>query len=567
MRQREFLQTTPGLQKDVLELKALDWRRLRRCVIDGPRQEMKRTKYKILADQEEWTNSADEATCSLLTEEARDDTRELTLRREVGLFSSITLLLGSIIGTGIFITPGNVLKNSKFIGLDLLLWAVAGLNAIMAGLCEAELGALLPASGGDYAFFLAAGQRFGPFGDVPAFLYSWTFFLVDPAATSVQGLTFSAYVLSLPYPQCKPPYIINVLVTALYITLSTAVNCFSVEVSTRVQDLFSGLKCGLLIAIIATGAVHSLKENHLWDVWPSEDKPSVGEVSSALYSALYCYTGWGSITAIAEEVKNPGRNIPIAIAVSVVLTTVIYLLTNVAFFIVLEALTIMDTDAVGVAFARKTWGHGMAAAMPFVIAVTVFGTTSAGLFSSSRIFFAASRQGHLPAFMSYVNMKSSVPVPAVMVRCLIAVAFTLVGSVHFLIEVNILLFTIWEALGVVCLLLLRRSMPDAPRPYRIPTVVAYFRLTVTVVLVVVTFSQASRFRYQYGVVVLVVTAGCVYYHLFVTKKIKIPGGELFSVFLQKLFYSAPCVLDVTAYVHKKERKGSNGDVHNPHAVD
>ncbi|KAH9380606.1 hypothetical protein HPB48_018803 [Haemaphysalis longicornis] len=87
-----------------------------------------------------------------------------------------------------------------------------------AGLCEAELGALLPASGGDYAFFLAAGKPFGPFGDVPAFLYSWAFFLVDPAATTVQGLTFSAYVLSLPYPHCKPPYIINVLVTALYIS-------------------------------------------------------------------------------------------------------------------------------------------------------------------------------------------------------------------------------------------------------------------------------------------------------------------------------------------------------------
>lgn len=510
---------------------------------------MKRTKYKILSDQDESSNSADEATCSLLPEEERDDTQKLTLRREVGLLSGITLLLGSIIGTGIFITPGNVLRQAKWVSLDLVLWAAAGLNAIMGGLCEAELGALLPASGGDYAFFLAAGKPYGTFGDLPAFLYSWTLFIVDPASSSVQGLTFTAYVLSLPYPDCKPPYMVTVLVTALYITLSSAVNCFSVEVSTRVQDLFSGIKCGLLIAIIVTGAAHSFKENHLLDPWPSADNPSVGEVSSALYAALYCYSGWSTINAVAEEVKNPGRNIPIAIAVSVVFTTVVYILTNVAFFVVLEALTIMDTDAVAVVFVRATWGQGMASAMPFVIALTVFGTTCGGLFSSSRIFFAASRQRHLPVFMSYVNVNSSVPVPAIVTRCLIAIAFTLIGSVHFLIEVNVLLFTVWEALSVVCLFLLRRSMPDAPRPYRVPTIVACLRLLVTIVLVFVTFAQAQRFKYQYAVLALVFVAGGVYYYFFVSKKTQFPGGELFSVLLQKLFCSAPCVLDVKMDVH------------------
>lgn len=515
---------------------------------------MRRTKYKIISDKEEWSNSADEATCSLLPDEARDDTQELTLRREVGLFSSITLLLGAIIGTGIFITPGNVLRHSKLISVDLVLWAAGGLNAIMGGLCVAELGALLQASGGDYAFFLAAGKPYGTLGDIPAFLCSWTFFLVDPAGTSVQGLTFSAYILSLPYPDCKPPYTVKLLVTALFITLSAAVNCFSVDVSTKVQDIFSGLKCGLLLAIIITGATHSFKENHMWDPRPPGLKPSVGDVSSALYSALYCYSGWGAINAIAEEVKNPGRNIPIAIAVSVFFTTAVYLLTNLAFFAVLDATTIIDSDAVAVAFVRSTWGQGMAAAMPFVIALTVFGTTCASLFASSRIFFAASRQGHLPSFMSYVNVNSSVPVAAVLVRSLFALVFSLIGSVHFLIEVNVLLFTIWDAATVVCLFLLRRSMPDAPRPYRAPTIVACLRLIVTVVLVCVTFSEARRYAYQYAMLALVFTAGGVYYYLFVWKNIRIPGGELFSVLLQKLLSSAPCVGDVKTVGHGEREK-------------
>ncbi|KAK8763744.1 hypothetical protein V5799_033648 [Amblyomma americanum] len=506
--------------------------------------------YNALNDFDE-DYRGDDDSCSLLPQDKQKRSQEFTLKRDVGLFSSITLLLGAIIGTGIFITPGNVLRNSKTITIDLLLWTLGGVNALIGGLCAAELGALLPASGGDYAFFLAAGRPYGVCGDLPAFFYAWTCFFLEPAATSIQGLTFSAYLLSLPYPDCAPPYEVNVLVSSLFITLATAMNCFSIRMSTKVQDIFSGLKCAFLYAVIITGAVYSFRGNHIWDTQPySDTHPSVGDLAAATYSAIYCYSGWNCINCVAEEVKNPGRNIPVAIAVSVIITVLTYLLVNLAFFVVLDAQTIASTDAVAVTFARATWGRGMGAVMPLVIALTVFGSTCVDVLASSRIFFAASREGHLARFMSFVHVENSVPLAAVVARCILSLTLTLVGSVHFLIEVSILLGNVWEAVSVVSLLLLRRSMRDAPRPYRVPTVIAVLRLLVCVVLAGVTLVQVRRYAYQYAMLVATFAIGAVYYYLFVWKKIRLRGSESVSLFLQKCLNSAPCASELEKCVNE-----------------
>ncbi|KAL1437489.1 hypothetical protein MTO96_048875 [Rhipicephalus appendiculatus] len=462
----------------------------------------------------------------------------VAILRLVVCFALATVTL--VPGTGILITPGSVLRNSKYISIDLLMWTIGGLNAFVGALCAAELGSLLPTSGGDYAFFLAAGRPYGKYGDVPAFLAAWTSFFVDPAFMSVQGLTFSAYVLSLPYPNCNPPDELLVLVACLFITLATAVNCFSVKTSAKVLDIFSGLKCLFLYAVIITGAIYSFHGNHIFDSQPSGSPPSAGDIASALYSAIYCYMGWTCINYIAEEIKNPARNIPIAIAVSTAIVLVTYLLTNLAFFVVLDADTITSTDVVAVAFVRATWGQGMATIMPLIIALTVFGTTCVCVLVSSRILFAASRQGHLARVMSYVHVHNAVPLLAVVARCLLAVAFALTGSVHFLIEASILLNNVREAASVVTLFLLRRSMPDAPRPYRVPTAVAVLRLFVCFALATVTLVQVRRYAYQYALLAVAFATGVVYYYFCVRNNLRLRGCEKLAVFLQKCFKSAPC---------------------------
>ncbi|KAL1437495.1 hypothetical protein MTO96_048881 [Rhipicephalus appendiculatus] len=182
----------------------------------------------------------------------------------------------------------------------------------------------------------------------------------------------------------------------------------------------------------------------------------------------------------------------------------------------------------------------MATVMPLIIAVTVVGTTCVEVLASSRIVFAASKQGHLARVMSYVHVGSSVPLLAVVVRCLLSLAFTLTGSVHFLIEVSTLLANVLDAMSVASLFLLRRSMPDAPRPYRVPTVIAVLRLVVCLVLAAVTLVQVRQYAYQYALVAIAFATGLVYYFIFVKMKFRLRGYERLAVFLQKCFNSAPC---------------------------
>lgn len=143
----------------------------------------------------------------------------VSLKREVGLFSAVSLLVGCVIGSGIFVTPSGVFRNSGSVGVDLAVWIASGIMTAIGGACYAELGSLLPASGGDYAFLTAAGRSLGRFGDAVPFLFSWCFVLfLDPMSTAIQGLTFSSYGLSIFYPGCSPPYSVKIIVAFLFIS-------------------------------------------------------------------------------------------------------------------------------------------------------------------------------------------------------------------------------------------------------------------------------------------------------------------------------------------------------------
>ncbi|XP_075529938.1 asc-type amino acid transporter 1-like [Dermacentor variabilis] len=139
------------------------------------------------------------------------------LRRDMGLFSAVAVVVGSSIGAGIFITPGIVYEDSGSVGVDLIVWVAAGVASLIHCLCFAELGTMLPSAGGVHEYIRAGMDSTGRIGDVLSFLAAWCFFLVDPIAVTIQGLTFTAYALSLPYGNCTPPHAVTVLVTIVIV--------------------------------------------------------------------------------------------------------------------------------------------------------------------------------------------------------------------------------------------------------------------------------------------------------------------------------------------------------------
>ncbi|CAN7940601.1 unnamed protein product [Ixodes hexagonus] len=460
----------------------------------------------------------------------------LRLKKEVGLFSSITLLLGCIIGTGIYVSPGTVLKNAGSVENALLVWTAAGLNSLIGNNISymITVNPIEPPHRTGKMSLMGQSQSVGKLDGQ----------MVTSRGTGVRitGKALSPVRHKHEVKKTIPPSGgLNVLIFVFISAAANAANVFSVSMSARVQDVFSGIKCALLFVIIITGIVYSFKVNHIHDPSYSSGNILPGDIAAAFYSAAYTFSGWGAANNIAEEVKNPARNIPLAIVASVLITTAAYLLTNLAFFIAMDSDTIIASDAIVVAFIRSTWGPSLAALVPLMISLSLFGSTCGEVFAYARVTFAAARQGHLPDFLSYIHVKTAVPMASIIARCLLSCLYTLTGSVTFLIEANVLFDATWDIVSVVALLMLRRSMAKATRTIRVPIVLVILRLAICIAMATVPLSQVRRYRFHYIVVLVTCLCGVIYYAAFVRLKVALPGGATVSRAVQKCLNSAACV--------------------------
>ena len=203
---------------------------------------------------------------------------------------------------------------------------------------------MIPKSGGDYAYISEA------FGPLPGFLYIWMSLLVImPAGNAIIALTFAEYILQPFYPECQPPGEAVRILAAGVISLLTAINCWKVKSATLVQDIFTATKVLALITIIVSGLVY-LGLGHTGNLANplNNSETSPGKLSLAFYSGLFSYAGWNYLNFVTEELKNPNRNLPLAIYISLPLVTLTYLLANLAYFTVLNPSEILASNAVAV---------------------------------------------------------------------------------------------------------------------------------------------------------------------------------------------------------------------------
>ncbi|XP_054844385.1 cystine/glutamate transporter-like [Eublepharis macularius] len=385
------------------------------------------------------------------------------LRKKITLLRAFSLLIGSMVGSGIFISPKGVLENSGSVGLSLIVWFGCGILSMFGALSYAELGTRITKSGGHYIYIL---ETLGP---LPGFLFLWAeYFAIRPANSAVVALAFGRYILEPFFAPCAAPLLAVKLVALLGYYIVLILNSWSVSWSARLQTVLSIIKLAALALIIGPG-IMLLAQGHTGNFQDAFNNQTLvlDKLPLAFYAGMFAYSGWFQTSFVREELVRPERNIPLAVIVSVITVIVGYMLTNVSYYTVLTATDVLASQAVAVSFARKAF-QSLISVIPVLVALSCFGTMNGGIFTFSRTLFVASREGQWPPLFSMIHIQRHTPLPAVMLMFPLVTAMICVGELYHLL--NFFSFSRWLFIGLATLGLIvhRYRHPEIPSPFQVP---------------------------------------------------------------------------------------------------
>ncbi|XP_051248230.1 b(0,+)-type amino acid transporter 1 isoform X3 [Dicentrarchus labrax] len=460
------------------------------------------------------------------------DKQGLNLKREVGIIGAVSFIAGTMMGSGIFVSPQYVLSTIGSPGASLVIWACCGLIAMLGGLCYAELGTVIPESGAEYIYILRTA------GKVVAFMFVFSFIIVmRPASATGIALSFAEYVVAPFYNECTPPQLVVKCVAAGSIMVLAIVNCLSVRLATAIQVVSMAVKV-LAMAVIILGGVVMLFQGHTENFDNSFEGTNVGvsSIGIAFYQGLWSYDGWNTLNYLTEELKDPEVNLPRAVVIAISLVTGLYLLVNVSYLTVMTPRELMSSSAVAVTWGNKvlgSWGWIMSVAA----ALSAFGSLNGTFFSGGRVCFVAAREGHMPDILAMAHVHRLTPSPALIFTTVVSLVVLIPGDFQSI--VNFFSFTAWffYAITLSGLIYLKIKKPELPRPYKVPIILPILVLIAAIFLVLAPIIDDPQIEYLY--VTLFILSGAIIYVPFIHYKL-CPGLlTKLTVFLQLFLEVAP----------------------------
>jgi APA family basic amino acid/polyamine antiporter len=377
------------------------------------------------------------------------------LLQVLGVAFGVAVIVGNTIGSGILRTPGTVAGLLPSRWLFLLAWIAGGVYALLGVISLAELGVLLPRSGGQYVF---ARRAFGPY---PGFIIGWSDWASSVASLAAAAIVIGEYVGALFPVLARSTLGVGIGVVVLF----TILQYRGVKWGDRAQQITTLLKALAFAGLIVACFVLAPKSSP--SAVPTAATTAVGfaSVVLAMQAVIYTYDGWNGILYFSEEVRDPGREIPRSMFAGVAAVIAIYVLVNVAFVHVLGMPTLAKSDFAAGAAAQALFGARGDTIVRVLVIVGLFSGANAYSLFCPRILYAMSRDGLFPAWGSTVNAGGT-PTYGLLLSGALAVGFMLTGTFNSVIAVAAFYFVLNYVFSFAAVFKLRRTMADAPRPYR-----------------------------------------------------------------------------------------------------
>ena len=417
------------------------------------------------------------------------------LVRGLNVWHAISIVAGTIIGSGIFLVPAEMMQAVGSAALVYLAWIVGGLLSFFGALTYAELGAVRPFAGGEYVYVRDA------YGPLPGFLYGWTWFLIGKPA-SIASVTAALVRVLITFPSFQflpkafvawhvtPTHVLTVnyghLVAIAATVLITALNYIGVRKAGDFQFAFTVLKVGIivLVAFVAFTATSGSWSN--FGTTFAGSKGGIAGFMAALVAALWAYDGWNDLNMVSEEIKNPERTIPIALIAGVGLVAVLYIGMNAGIQRTLSATAIANSAVPAAAASQAALGHLGITLVSIGMIISMLATLNGTIMSGGRVPFAVARDGYLFKALAEVHPVFHTPSLALVIQALVAIVLIVLGGA-FRELFSLAIFAEWlfYMIAASTIFVFRHREPNVVRPYRTagyPVVPALFIGTAAVLL-------------------------------------------------------------------------------------
>ena len=444
------------------------------------------------------------------------------LVRGLGPLEATTIIVGGVIGSGIFQAPSAIASNVGSPGMSLVVWLVCGLLALCGGLCIAELGAMLPRTGGQYVYVREAYRR-----RWITFFYGWSaFWIVWPVSIAAVASVFASYLASvvnvITADAAGTGIVLSpgarALIASACVLVLMTINVVGVRWSGRVTNLFTFIKIAALGGLILLGLLMAERGSmaNFSPLWGGGGAAAggfaLGAFGAAMVTGLFSYEGWTFSSYVAGEMRNPRRNLPMSIIVGILFVILIYMAANFVYILVLPFEQVQTSPWIAADVMRVLLGDWGALFISVGVMCSTFGGVNVHMLVAPRLFFAMSRDGLFFEGLSRVHPKFRTPAVSILVQGILAALIALTPSYEEIISYGSFTSYAFSILAIASVIVLRYTRPNANRPYRAwgyPVTPLLFLAVITAYLV--SLLTNVEFIYNTLIGLAIVAAGIPFY--------------------------------------------------------